>query len=106
MHYLGGLTGSGMLMCDGREVARVSYDFDGFRRPSSEIVGNGEIKLAANTLKEVFGLNVQIRTDDGRLLKVKFSERSLNPHAGVAHVDVSGDLPAFAQHWRRWAEVN
>jgi|ERR1700733_910657 hypothetical protein len=106
MHYLGGLIGSGTLMYSGREIARVSYDFDGFRRPSSEIVGNGEIKFEANALREVFGLDVQIRTDDGRLLKLRFSEKSLDPSANVAHVDVSGDLPAFAQHWKRWAGVN
>lgn len=104
MHYLGGLTGSGMLMCDGREIIRVSYDFDEFRRPSSEIVGNGQIAFPVSALKDVFGLDVQIRTDDGRLLKLKFSEKSLDAQADVAHVDVSGDLPAFTQHWRRWAD--
>lgn len=105
MHYLGGLIGSGVLMCGGRDIARVAYDFDGFRQPSSEIVGNGEITFKANALRDVFGLDVQIRTDDGRFLKLKFSEKSLDPHADVAHVDVSGDLPAFAQHWQRWAQV-
>lgn len=102
MHYLGGLTGGGMLICDGKEIVRVSYDFDGFRRPSSEVVGNGEIAFPARALKDVFGLDVQIRTDDGWLLELKFSEKTLDPEADVAHVDVSGDLPPFEQHWRRW----
>jgi hypothetical protein len=99
MHYLGGLTGSGTLTCEGKSIARVSYDFDGFRRPSSEVVGHGEITFAAGALNTVFGRNVEVRTDDGRLFKLKFSEKTLDPHADVAHVDVSGDFPAFAQHW-------
>lgn len=104
MHYLGGLTGSGTLMCDGRNIARVSFDFDGFRRPSSEVVGHGEITFAARALNDVFGRNVEICTDDGRILKLKFSEKTLDPRADVAHVDVSGDLPSFAQHWQRWGQ--
>jgi hypothetical protein len=101
MHYLGGITGSGMLICDGENIARVTYDFDSFRRPSSEIVGNGEITFAVSALKDVFGRDVQIQTDDGRLLNLKFSEKTMDPRADVAHVDVFGDLPAFAQHSSR-----
>src|SRR5579863_1339281 len=78
MHYLGGFTGSGMLMCDGENIARVSYDFDSFRRPSTEIVGNGEIAFAVSALKDVFGRDVQIQTDDGRLLNLKFSEKTMD----------------------------
>jgi len=91
-----------MLMYGNREIVRVSYDFDGFRRPSLEVVGTGEITFPLNSLKDVFGLDVQVRTDDGRILKLKFSEKTLGPEANVAHVDVSGDLPRFDQHWRRW----
>ncbi len=101
MHYLGGITGSGMLMCEGENIARVTYDFDSFRRPSSEIVGNGEITFAVSALKDVFGRDVQIQTDDGQFLKLKFSEKTMDPRADVAHVDVFEDLPAFAQHSRR-----
>jgi hypothetical protein len=46
-------------------------------------------------VKGVFGLDVQIRTDDGRFLKLKFSEKSLDPHADVVHVNVSGACPPF-----------
>ncbi|MEI9916836.1 MAG: hypothetical protein WDN29_14750 [Methylovirgula sp.] len=101
MHYLGGITGSGMLMCDGENIARVSYDFDGFRRPSSEIVGNGQITFAVSALKDVFGRDVQIQTDDGKLLKLKFSEKTMDPRADVAHVDVFGDLASFTQQSHR-----
>jgi hypothetical protein len=101
MQYLGGISGSGVLMLDGKDIATAYYDFDGFLRPSKEIVGCGEIRLAAQALKEVFGrANVQIRTVDGRLLNLKFSEKTLNAAADAASVDVSGDLPS-ATHWRR-----
>jgi len=36
MRYLGGLSGSGVLKCNGEEIARASYDFDGFFKKSSE----------------------------------------------------------------------
>ncbi len=103
MQYLGGLTGSGMLICDGENIARVSYDFDSYRRSSSEIVGNGEITFAVSALNDVFGRDVEIQTDDGQLLKLKFSEKTMDPGADVAHVDVFGDLPAFAQRSQRGA---
>jgi hypothetical protein len=103
MHYLGGISGNGVLMCDGKEVARASYDFDGYLRPPTGVVSSGEIRLSASALKDVFGRGgVQIRTDDGRLLDLRFSEKKFDSAAGAAHVDVTGDLPpASAQNWRR-----
>ncbi len=101
MQYLGGISGNGVLVCDGKDVTTAYYDFDGFLRPSKEVVGCGEIRLTAGALKAVFGRNdVQIRTDDGRLLNLKFSEKALSLAADAASVDVSGDLPA-PPHWRR-----
>jgi hypothetical protein len=94
MHYLGGLSGIGILICKGREIAPAAYDFDGFLRPTREVVSCGEIRLAASVLEDVFGhANVQIRTQDGRLLDLKFSEKTLDRTAEAAHVDVTGELP-------------
>lgn len=102
MHYLGGISGSGVLMCDGKEIARASYDFDGFLRPPAGVISSGEIRLSASALKDVFGRgDVQIRTDDGRLLHLRFSEKTLNSAANAAHVDVTGQLPTSPQNWRR-----
>jgi hypothetical protein len=103
MHYLGGISGSGVLICDGKDVARASYDFDGYLRPPTGIVSCGEIRLSPGTLQSVFGRgDVQIRTDDGRLLDLRFSEKKLGSAAESAHVDVTGDLPsASPQNWRR-----
>jgi len=102
MHYLGGISGNGVVMCDGKEVARAAYDFDGYLRPPNGIISCGEIRLAASALKDLFGRDgVQIRTEDGRLLDLKFSEKKLESAAEVAHVDVTGDLPTAPQNWRR-----
>jgi hypothetical protein len=61
----------------------------------------GEIRLAATALKGVFGrTDVQLLTDDGRLLDLRFSEKELLRESDVAHVDVRGDLPTTAQNWR------
>lgn len=100
MRYLGELRGSGLLMCDGKAVARASYDFDGYLQPKAGVTSCGEIRLAANALKDVFGrLDIQLRTDDGRLLVLRFSEKKLLAAAETAHVDVSGELPV-PQDWR------
>jgi mannose-6-phosphate isomerase len=34
MRYLGGISGSAVLRCNGEEIARASYDFDGFFKKS------------------------------------------------------------------------
>lgn len=93
MLYLGGLTGSGMLISQGEDLGRTAYDFDVFKTKLG-IASSGEIRLAAAVLKEVFGRkDVQLRTDDGRLLELKFSEKQLSASGEAAHVDVTGDLP-------------
>ncbi|WP_155856274.1 MULTISPECIES: hypothetical protein [unclassified Acidiphilium] len=46
------------------------------------------------------GFAGRLRTVEGRLLQLRFSEKSLAPSCdGAAHVDVAGDLPAAAE-WR------
>jgi hypothetical protein len=101
MHYLGGISGSGMLKCDGREVARASYEFDGFMKKPIGVTASGDIRLSASALKGVFGRGgIQLLTDDGRLLDLRFSERKLLLSSDTAHVDVAGDLPNTAQSWR------
>lgn len=101
MHYLGGISGSGSLKCDGIEVARATYDFDGFFHKATGVTGSGEIQLPAAVLKSVFGRkDLQLFTDDGHLLDLKFSEKTLPSASDVAHVDVTGDLPN-PRSWRR-----
>lgn len=95
MHYLGGISGSGMLKCDGKELARATYDFDGFYAKGLGVIGSGEIRVAAAVLREVFGRKgVQLVTDEGHLLDLRFSDRILPSTSDVTHVDVKGQLPA------------
>ncbi len=100
MRYLGSFSGNGIVMCDGKAVARASYDFDGFLQPKAGVTSCGEIRLASSVLKEVFGRrDVQLRTDDGRLFGLRFSEKKLLAAADSAHVDVTGELPV-PQDWQ------
>lgn len=49
---------------------------------------------------EVFGRkDVRLQTDDGRLLRPRFSEKRLQSESGAAHVDVVDGLPPAAE-WR------
>jgi len=101
MQYLGRIAGSGQLMRDGETIARASYEFEGFMRPRGIVVGSGEIRLAPPDLKAVFGRpRVQLRTDDGRLLDLRFSEKELRLANGVAEVEVTGELPGSLADWR------
>jgi hypothetical protein len=64
-------------------------------------MSSGEIEALASDLQAVFGRpRVQLLTDDGRLLDLKFSQKALNLRSGVALVEVSGDLPKSRENWR------
>jgi len=96
MRYLGRIAGAGVLTCDGEAVARASYDFEGFMRPKGGVTSSGEISLRPVDLRTVFGRRgVQLLTDDGHLLDLKFSEKALRSSEDVAQVEVTGDLPSF-----------
>jgi hypothetical protein len=101
LHYLGGISGRGILTCKGRKIGRAFYDFDGFFRQPVGVTSCGEIQLASPVLREVFGRrDLQLLTDDGRRLDLTFSEKKLPPSSDVAHVDVTGELPITPQSWR------
>jgi hypothetical protein len=99
--YLGHIAGEGMMTCDGVAVGRVAFDFEGYSRPGGQIMSSGEIEAAPADLQAAFGRpRVQLLTDAGQLLDLKFSEKVLNLKGGVALVEVSGDLPKSREHWR------
>jgi hypothetical protein len=101
MQYLGRIAGEGVLTCNGETVARVAYDFEGFARPGGQLMSSGEIEAPALHLQAVFGRpGIQLLTDDGRLLDLKFSQKALSARSGVALVEVSGDLPKTRENWR------
>ncbi len=101
MQYLGRIAGSGDIRSGGETVARASYEFDGFTTPRGGVEGSGDLVLAPSDLKAVFGrTGVQLLTDDGRLLDLRFSEKELRLATDVAHVYVTGDLPRSPAEWR------
>lgn len=101
MRYLGRIAGAGLLTCDGEAIARAFYEFEGFMRPKGVVTSSGEISLPPVDLKTVFGRrDVQLLTDDGHLLNLKFSQKAIRSADDVALVEVTGDLPSFPANGR------
>lgn len=99
MRYLGGTAGSGILKCAGADLIRASYDFDSYAQKSGEVTRCGEIRLPAATLLSIFGRpDIELLTDEGQLLHLKFSARKLAPASDTAHVDVIGQRPPPTPH--------
>lgn len=101
MRHLGVLKGSGLLESSERQLGRADYEFDGYLIPPAQVVGSGEVRMAADALSEAFGRkDLRLHTDGGRRLSIRFSGKGLAPGANIAHADVGEGLPP-AQHWRR-----
>lgn len=103
MRYIGGISGTGTLKCNGEEVARVSYEFDGFYTEATGVTRSGELRIPADALKSVFGRkDVQLLTDDGRIFDLSFSDKTLRPATDIAHVDATDDEAVPAASRRKW----
>lgn len=101
MQYLGALRGGGMLIGTTGPLGRVDYELDAYLVRPGEVVASGEIRMKSEELNEAFGRHdLSIRTDDGRILGLRFSGRRLSQTSDVAHADVRGGLPD-AKEWRR-----
>ena len=82
-----------MLTRDDETIARANYDFDAYQTRPGEITGSGEIRTNRKTLKDIFGLSgLFLVTDDGRKLRLRFTEKQLRPESISAHVEVVGEL--------------
>ena len=103
MRYLGGISGEGLLKCEGKEIARVSYELDGFYTTSNGVTRSGELRISADALKSVFGRrDVQLVTDDGRVFDLTFSDKELRPTTDIVHVDATDDEAVPAPNARKW----
>jgi len=100
MQYLGRISGSGVIKCNGEAIVRASYEIEGFMRKPMSVVGTGEVRLPAEARQQLAGRkDVQLLTDDGRLLDLGFARTA--PHNdNIAYVDVTGGLPTTAALWR------
>ncbi len=102
LRYLGGFSGHGIVTQNGVKIASAEFDFDGYFRPPVGVTGCGEIQLPAEVLKRLFGRpDLQLLTEQGRVLDLRFSDSTLPPASGVAHVDVTGELPLAPGDWRQ-----
>ena len=109
IQFLGRLSGAGALACDGEAMGRATFEIDGFRTRTGEIVNvyfhreslGGAFRMIPAELDHAFGrTNLTLTTDDGRVLAVRLSGKRHNASENAAHADITGDLPA-AKHWRR-----
>jgi len=102
MEYLGSISGTGTLVQHGEDIARATYDFEGYRTTHAGITCCGEIGSSPGVLVTIFGLtDIQLRTDAGKLLEIRFSGKTLKPSQDFAHVDVKGDIPGHKRDWSR-----
>lgn len=105
MRHRRSISGTGILMCEGEEIARVSYELEGVDTETTGVMRSGELRISADALKGVFGRpGVQLLTDDGRTFDLWLSNEEMRPAADGAHVgdiDPSNALrPAIGQKWR------
>lgn len=102
IRYLGAITGVGVLSLEGETIARATYDFDGYSGERFGVACSGEIRFSESELAcAADQRSLQLLTQDGRRLDLKLSEKQKFPANGVAHVEVTGDLPADLSDWRQ-----
>jgi hypothetical protein len=66
------------------------------------ITCSGEIQSSPSVLTAIFGLlDIQPRTDGGRLLEIKFTSKTMKSSQDSARVDVRGEIPGQKREWRR-----
>jgi hypothetical protein len=101
LRYLGRLSGRGVISQNGEALAQAGFDFDGYFHPATGVTACGEIEAPPEILADLFGRkDLQILTEEGLLLDLSFSDAKLAPASDVAHVDVTGKLPAASADWR------
>lgn len=101
MRHLGVLRGGGTLRCHGVVLGSADYEIDGYCTKPGEVVGSGEICMAPAELANAVGrLDLELTTEDGRVLALRFSGSRFDPRTGAAHADILAGLPT-EEEWRR-----
>jgi hypothetical protein len=101
LRYLGGISGNGFVQHNGENIAAATFDLDGYFRPNLGVTGSGEIQLSGDVLKSLFGrTDLQLLTDQGLVLELRFSDRTLREASEVAAIDVTGQFPTAPEAWR------
>jgi hypothetical protein len=95
--YLGCLAGTGQLQAADVASQRVGYEIDGFRAHNGQISASGEISLLSGAFDRFVGqAGLVLLTDDGRKLKLTFSDPKISGLQAAAHVDVLDGAPGPA----------
>ncbi len=99
--YLGAISGRGVVKQNGGTIAPAKFDLEGYYRASVGVTGRGEIQLPREALKRLFGrADLQLLTDQGLLLALRFSDSTLPPASDFVHVDVTKQSPIAPGDWR------
>ncbi len=89
MEDRGGISGEGTLVQRGKDLARAFHDLDGYLTRNSDLTCNSELRCSARVLGAIFQLaNLQLRTDDGRVLELQSSCMPAVPSQDAVHVHV------------------
>jgi hypothetical protein len=100
MRYLGTVAGTGLLTWGGGATAPMAYEFEGYLE-GDHVTCCGEIRSEAAILHDLFGrTDLQIKTEDGRVFGLRFSEKKLPSECVAAHVDVIGAHSSDPQDWQ------
>lgn len=95
MRHLGALRGNGTLRCGGVVLGAARYEIDCFSTKPGNVVGSGEIVMAATELANALGRhNLELTTDDGKVLGLRFSGSRQDGSSGAAHADILSGLSA------------
>lgn len=93
MKYLGTISGNGVLLHKGKEIAGASYELEGYVRRAGSVTGSGEIELTPAALRTVIRKSgLKLLTGNNHLLDIKFVDKKVSADTYI-HVDVAGDLP-------------
>lgn len=100
MRYLGTVAGTGLLTWGKALVAPVAYEFEGYLE-ADHVTCCGEIRSETAILHNLFDrTDLQLKTEDGRLLGLRFSEKKLPADCVAAHVDVTGTHSSDPEDWQ------
>jgi hypothetical protein len=102
LRYLGGISGQGVVKQNGKTIAPAKFDLDGYYRPAVGVTGSGEIELSGNVLQGLFGrTDLELLTDQGLLLALRFSGSAPPVGGDIAHVEVTSQSPTALGDWRQ-----
>jgi hypothetical protein len=96
------MAGVGALKSRGEDIGQASYDFEVYIGPRQMVTCSGEFTIPSGTLQgALMSGNLQLLTEQGRLLDLAFADKQTLRANGVAYVNVGGDLPTEAGDWRQ-----